>query len=399
MCQLIFVHLNNKNMNLITTELLAIRGANGVHDDGTGYMYQGKWNKSAMAADSITNLGEWMLHDVVGAYPIACHVRQATYGIAVSKENAHPFESKDYILMHNGTLIKAGEKKIVSQAKSWNTKIRDWEGGTDDVESDSKVFLEALQENTSKGKSFVDIFNETMSGFWGKFAFIIYHKKEKTYYVIKGKTAGLFIQCLKDEDGFIINTDKENLNKLHLTISDINQVINKTRLEFNAPMELEDNTIYKLDDKELVDVGKCKENIERDFAPAVEEKPKTNAIVPTTAKSDTEPSLSKDMAKFMNLHFLAPKDMGYIFELLMQKSLFSASDDDIELFVTKVIPEIKANNSIIKFLKKNLNRDVFPSAIYFKEEYGIKYPWFLNNQQDVVKAVKKYNTDSRVNVH
>ena len=403
MCQLIASNLNKKDLNLTAIHLLSHKGASSIHNDGFGFMYQGKFNKTKLAANIINNMGDWMQNIVNSNYPVFAHIRQASAGIPVTDENAHPFESKDFLLMHNGTLTKAGEKRPYAyNSRVWNSQKKDYEYAGPELVSDSKQFLEVLQKEYEKDSNFVNAFNKAMGGFWGKFAFLIYVKKEKTYYAIRGKSATLFISYLKDRSGFILNTERSNLVEISLMLDNINQIIRKERLVLLEPEFFELNTIWKLDGNAFVKVGDCNENDEKDFVKEVPKKKEQTSLVPFSKveeKRTVENQIKDDepdviVADFMIEHKLNPKDIALLFKTYIGKDITTALYGDMEFFIESVIPNLVPDVNVINFLKKNIKGN-FPIALYDKP-YGLEFPWMINNEQDIVKAVKRYNNSIRV---
>jgi len=401
MCQLCAVSLGRKDINIIATQLMHYKGS-FVHDDGFGFMYEGKFRKTEIEARKINNFGDYLNEYVKSNRPIFSHIRQATAGVTVSKDNAHPFESEDFILMHNGTLVKGGDKKpVVTAYKKYNSVTKKYDE-PEEIESDSKVFLEHLQSSfdASRDKNFVDVFNEAMSKFWGKFAFLIYAKKSKKYYAIRGRTAPLFISYQLDDGGdhigYLINTSKENIDECSTQISNINQAIRKERVNLKDPEPFELESINELMGTIFVKIGDCSENIEKDFEVEVEPK------VTPSSSTDTKylPEVVGDVVvescyvaitNFMLTHFLSPKDMEILFRIFMAVDMVSCSKTDMEEFVSQVIPKISISpkSGVRQFLYKNLKGAIFPYPIY--AESNLDYPWTLNSEEVIVAAVKKHN--------
>ena len=213
MCQLSFIHVPN-DLKLEKT-ILAIQfliNSRITHTDGWGFYSNAHIMKSKLNASLTSNLGELINIYVKEKEPIIAHVRAASTGTEVIKENAHPFETKDLILAHNGTL--SFRKK--EEEEKWEVLCKENKKYEDMI--DSEIFITLLQQDYEKKqkKSFPLVIKETMEKFYGKFAFLIYVKPEKKYYIIRGRTATLF-GCqilLKDSPiGIIINTEKHDLEK------------------------------------------------------------------------------------------------------------------------------------------------------------------------------------------
>lgn len=385
MCQLSVVNLQKRDLNLIADYLLSF-GESKYHSDGFGIMHGGVADKTQYAPKNLTNFGTFAGDVVKSHHIVLSHIRQASTGVDVCDENSHPFESDDFLLMHNGTLVRGGEKRKYSKQ-----------------ESDSKIFLEELQKQFNEKKKFVDAFNSAMEKFWGKFAFLIYVKKENSYYVCRGTTANLFIMNLLEDGkpvGYIINTDRTNLETAARMISNISQIIHKKGLNFSQATLLDHNSIFKLSASDIQKIGECKENEEKDFI-----------VEPVAVKRSHQPLFSDDkrnefavdensyiykISKFMLDNLFSPKDMALIFRIYMGTDFMGADKIELKLFADNVLPSLKnkGGNSTVKFLKKKFKTfPVFPVTLY--HEYGLEFPWTINPQQSIINAVNKFERDKK----
>lgn len=391
MCQLSVVNLNDRKLNQIADYLLSF-GESKFHGDGFGIMQLDRHTKTKIAPILTTNWGSFTDKIIKSSSPIYSHIRQASHGIEVCDENSHPFESESFLLMHNGTLIKTGETKSYAQGR----------------ESDSKIFLQELEKNYVELSDFVAAFNKTMSGFWGKFAFLIYAKKEKKNYIIRGLTAHLYKVDLIDDNknvlGFMINTDKENLERCALMISNISQILNKTDLKFSDAVVLQANSIFVHNENELTRLSDTKENEE---VKAIQKAHsydyseygwwgtnKNNKSVSDNKVDDTS-SLYK-ICTFQTRNYYSPRDMALIYSLYMGgRELLQATEEELKVFADKVLPRLtpKGGISTLRFLKNELKEyKCIPMLLY--TTYGLEYPWTINPQKDVISAVRKYNKDT-----
>ena len=182
MCQLCAVNLNNSALNSIFLSTQLTIDAIG-NQDGTGFITTekgGKINlwKSKLAADDIENLGSIIKDHVINSNPIIAHVRAASTGIKVERENAHPFVGKRFALAHNGRLYDKNEVVRDNQKKD-----------ADDtgIASDSLKFLSALELVAKENKSMtiVELLNKAMEEFKGKFAFLIYDSATEKHYAVR----------------------------------------------------------------------------------------------------------------------------------------------------------------------------------------------------------------------
>ena len=252
MCQLIFVNTRNKKLNQLLLLDLLYTDTREKNKDGFGFFgREFGIVKTDFTPENTINLGE-----LIGKldFPTIAHVRQTSY-INKSKEKAgnegknnHPFRSKDFILAHNGTLTP----------KDWN--IRTEYNKSNMI--DSEFFLKKLQENY--GGNFVDAIKKTTDMFYGKFAFLIYEKKNDKFYAVTGETAPLHISFVKENKGYIINTEEDSLKKVLILYKNQEKLLLNSSVEFKEPTKLEENSIFLLEKSGIKKIGSVEE--EKEYA-------------------------------------------------------------------------------------------------------------------------------------
>lgn len=387
MCQLTYSNLHDQDLNKLAVYCLSKIGS-ARHDDGCGFICEDNsiW-KSEIAANKILNLGEILNLNVQSNAPLPFHIRMATWGIEVKKENSHPFEGKHYILMHNGTLLPRNGEEPKDKTK----------------DSDSLKFLKTLDEYKDKKPdgAFPDIFNEAMSNFAGKFAFIIREKETNVDYIVRGKTAELWISYVKFNDepkGYVVNTSKETMKEAFDDFINIWDLFYAETVQFSEPKLIDLETIYVAEYNDVRKIGKTVE-----FTPKKEEK----AIVPATrgghsnwrgnnywdnydADADAKEILqmAKKVHTFLEDHCMALIDLQMMFMISAGLSVLEVTKEDIEFYENYVIPKISANKTIRARVKSILNGQYFPHDVYIK--YNLEYPWTVNDGDKVIKALEEY---------
>lgn len=241
---MILVHTKNPAVNKLIGMVLMTYDSYVHNRDGTGY-FNPKCgiNKTIIPACLITNFGIVLDEKELDNGPLMCHVRAASTQNKdlLTEEHVHPFESQHFVLQHNGTLIFKDKTK---EKEYENLKI-----------IDSEIFLLELEKNYT-GDVYADV-KKTVDLFYGKFAFMIYHKPEKSFYVIRGKTATLFKQriVINNEEGFVINTEIDTLEKGILLALNLLQLQGVSTELADKPEAVKGETAYKVEGINLLELG------------------------------------------------------------------------------------------------------------------------------------------------
>lgn len=390
MCQLTYANLHNSSLNSLMIYVLGRMGAGEKHDDGCGFICPDNsiW-KSQFAANNIINLGEIISQQIVDDKPIPFHVRWASYGIEVSKENSHPFDGKHFILMHNGTLLPRNGEEPKDKKK----------------DSDSLRFLNALDEqrDANKGGKFEDIFNKAMEQFAGKFAFIIREKETNIDYIIRGRTAELWISRLsfdKQSSGYIVNTSKETMKKAFLDAGNIWSLFFSEEIEFTEPVLLKQETIFIATNDTIEEIGTTKEAtpVKAEILTTKPQYPLTPRTRNNEWNNYSDSNNNKDVNKiiskavkiynYLNAHCMGLIDLQLMFMVSSGISLLEVTEEDLDAFIDYTIPKISASNKVKKEISRLLNGAIFPPDIY--QQFNLEYPWPVNDGQTVINSLKKY---------
>lgn len=243
MCQLTWMNLP-KSFLYTGLALQLVTNANRNNRDGWGiFTEQTGIVKSAEPASY--KLGATLAKENLST-PALGHVRlkSAAYRLLpVDITNSHPFEKKNIVLAHNGTLssdIFLDEKKI-----------------------DSEIFADALDEYLEKNKESVEVaLPKIMADFEGKFAFIIYDKRNKVWYAARGNSADLHVAyiSLNGRNYYVVNTDKDTLDMFCASYFLIaGSQGNAIYLRKDIAL-LPQESIFRLERDEVKKVGEIKEN-------------------------------------------------------------------------------------------------------------------------------------------
>lgn len=390
MCQLIYVNLHQLNLNRLAAFNLSYY-ASVDNKDGYGIYTAGRIYKTEIPPIKMGNLGTIIRDNIKSESPVMLHCRLASRGIAVKTENIHPFESKDLILMHNGTLYGLKEHPSDTREES--------------RESDSKEFLVSLQEEYGKEKNFVKALQTTMKERKGKFAFLIYNKIEKQFYAIRGRTADLHIAYVKfaGEErwrGYVILTKKLDLEVSLFNMSNMSQMLGGGELEYKIE-ELKQETIFKCEEFGVVECGSIPEtsayvttnsssrwdNYDDDGTwlrhpwvskQHVDNVPNQLPLPPykATLKSDQEYEDAFEVIyEWMTQNKIPIGFLETIFSEVFGIAFYQLQKEDLQTFIEYVIPQTKVPKKLRKWIEGN-SCPTLPPAFY--ERFQLQFPLGAN---------------------
>lgn len=414
MCQLTFINLRSKQLNRYMTWALLNANTATTHRDGCGVFHKnGGLVKSQQYPAQWVRLGTEINRIVVDASPVMAHVRQATltrgYRI-VSDATAHPFEKENIVLAHNGSLSFV------------DTKEEDDPRFAGKIDSESfAIILDDLITSFPE-KSFLECLQLAYNHFNGKFAFLIYNKKEGAHYIARGETAKLyksFIITRDKEDqpktvGYVINTDDLTLGPGAYTFSSGMQSLFGVYYGFTQPALLEENTLFKFKEGsfELDVVGKITETHKavttsvntytyEDFDYGYHNR--GGVIKPATQpiKKPVPPivELQAKIVEFMEEWELGIDSIDELFLLLLGNSILEVAETDLKTFVDRIIPELE------KEAKKqpNITREwrKVKNAAYMSEMdvyalYNLHFPYFFNKVERLREIRREQKQDEHI---
>ncbi len=406
MCELSLANFNKKELNLLWTINQAIINSSKVHQDGFGVFTPsgGVW-KMKIPPSMAVDFGIEVKKIVKNNEPVLSHVRMAslTNGVKkISEEYSHPFETDKLVLAHNGSL------SFKNYSKEFDKKYDNF--------IDSQIFLSRLDElYMPKDNTIQEALNKTMDEFEGKFAFLIYDKIFKKYYVVRGKSADLhyfniiLIKNCNDKTGekvgFVINTEKEDLMRgiLHFnTLISTLYGINIKILEC-IPEEIEKESIFLVDKTELLKVGTIKENDKVYYNRNVYDSTYNDGSYEGFYNWNRRPEINKnilDSSKLL-LDFMREYKISlfYVDEMFLNifgVPILGASNEDIDLFIKNIIPFMKTNTkpAIKKEWKRLLEYwDRSDLQIHTQTKFPVQFPYMLEtnvtNLRNIKREVKK----------
>lgn len=387
MCQLTYVNTGNKEINKLIIYLLSVSNSE-INRHGWGLLSGSSLFRTELQAAAVSDAGICINKVATTDAPIFGHTRFASRGV-VNLANVHPFDFKNVIGFHNGTLLFPGEVKETS----FNTT---------DVsrDTDSKQFFGLLDKELAKEADFVTAINNVMKPLQGKFAFLVRDKRNGKEYAVRGKTANLHIAdvVLVDKNkknkavytrlGYVINTEKTAFEKIGRILSNLSQLILDKMIVIDNIRELKTETIYELGD-EVIEVGKITEN------------PLLITTIPyqstystySTSKSNLI-TKCETISEWMEHEFLTPRDVEIIFNETMGINLYEVSEKDLDFFIQSVMPLYELSDKVVETLERLFISSLPPS---FFKDYGLQFPLssYKNKESKVISALNSFTSKER----
>ena len=372
MCQLTFCKFSTSAHTELYTTMSLISNTFVTHHDGWGIFGGGKVFKTYMNAQLTSDIGK-LVHDYhVEKSPIISHVRLSSIGTKVATENSHPFETDNFILMHNGTLGIKEEFKVQIEEikKKINAKI--------DI-IDSEIFTFALENEFNRVKDVPKALINTMSMFCGKFAFIIYCKPENVYYIVRGKTAELYFSVFsidKKTIGLVVNTEKSAFERTVHLFENLLQTIN-VNITHTDIAEIEKESIFRYQANKLIKVGEIKE-VEKETIPFYQWAGQKYQKKTFTESGVAESSMIKQVSDFMNLYYLSIEDVDKLLFFTIGKGILTVDKNDMKAFLHRIANRLtvkhKFRANILKILEET-KLSFIPISFYTK--YSYQFPYML----------------------
>lgn len=420
MCQLTFVDLGTVNLNRLALSTYGVLNSRTINNDGVGiFQFQKKTNeytifKTHLAPINITNWGDNVKETIETKDPAFMHVRNATYfGTSntkiVSDSKAHPFESKEFVLAHNGTL----ELRYLADERKYEK----------DELIDTEIFVKVLSKEF-KGITFSDALKKTMKKFYGKFAFLIFEKGSKDYYIVRGKEKVLHLVNIYEETGIdtkgeitkkhigvIINTDKDDLILgLQVFIQNARWIYNKKLFADEEVKLLDEETIFKYHNKELIKVGEIKEESRYGISTVVNKSNHSKwsktaleprqPLLPNNSNTETAETeidslflLGEELELYISEVGFTYRELDQLCFELFNKTHVELEIEELKTLIYNVLPILVERVSIKKVKIWNLITLAckgWPDLVY-EEHTQLSFPYMLNSFDVLVKVAKSYN--------
>jgi len=388
MCQLTLIHTNTTyNRNILIPQL--ILNAEDGNKDGVGFYSKETLWKDGISANTIINLGSIVKKHVINN-PVMGHVRlaSANNGVkTISRDYSHPFDGATTVLEHNGSL-----------------KLKDPKDLTDEETKgliDSQIFQLYLEKirDTSENKDIEYILPLVMNKFYGKFAFIIYDKLTKDFYVVRGKTADLqktdITIKVKDKinKGVVVNTSEKTLFINLLQIQNLLQLYG-VEFEFGDINALKPETIFLLKDDNLTEVGTIKENSYPVQSAAIIKSGRnynqTTYYSNFNSKNSLEEQEYKLVYDFLSENNLNVHEFDQIVFGLLGKSLLDIDDEDLDVIIYHIIPVIRERNNKVKIQLWDGIKKIHKTREFYEE---LQFPYMMNSGKQIKEIYGRLKND------
>lgn len=391
---------------------MGIINSRGIHNDGVGlFQYSSKddtynlW-KNEKAPAAMEGWGRILFETVQTNDPVLMHVRNATmHGSRnvkiISEEKSHPFDSKGLVLAHNGTLEL---REDVDKKRYEKEEL-----------IDSEIFLEELIKDYDPAKkNFAEAMKESMGRFYGKFAFMVFDKINRQYFMVRGKTKTLYRLNIIEKDsegkekyiGFVVNTEKEDLVfGVNLFIQNVKSILGRDLyIENDEYTEIDQETIFEFNGKDFSKIGEVKEvekylNVNAAAANRAynngkkEESPGEIPFGKTTGGDTSKLSVTLQDAvnfgislrEFMDKSGMTLEEVEFMSLEVFNKPLSELHIDEIDMMVTDFFPNLephitKPKKEIWKSIKDS-NLKYFVNSLQVYDEFEeIKFPYFTNTE-------------------
>jgi predicted glutamine amidotransferase len=372
MCQLTFCKINIPAQTEMFSILSLICNTFISHHDGWGIFGGGKIFKTHMNAQLTTDIGKIIEEYHVRTSPIISHVRLASFGTTISSDNSHPFETDNFVLAHNGTLVVKKKSEVtIDEIKKKNVTKADV--------IDSEIFTFALESEYAKVKDVPTALKNAMDMFCGKFAFMIYCKPENQYYIVRGKTAELCFTVFSREEtiiGIAVNTEKDSLNRTIHLFSNL-LLGSGIEVEYTPIEELNKETIYLYKASKLIKVGEIKES-EKETIPFSSNWDYSTVKKTTYKHSSIDIGVINKTINFMEEFYLSVDDIDRLLFFTVEKGILTIEESDMDDFLTKVIPRLTTSKHFRKDVGKLIEKYKFPFIPFdFYKENNHQYPYML----------------------
>lgn len=406
MCQLSFINSNDKELNKSILLNQYLVNTVNTHKDGWGFFHKefGVF-KTHLNPWITSNLADIIEKRIKNDEPILAHVRLATATNKVKEvctENSHPFETNDFVVAHNGSF----EGDILSE-KRFKDKI------------DSEIFTILLQEAYDKNPkmSIIKLLEEAYTkNLTGKFAFLIYFKPKDKFYVVRGRTASLYMSYVSSYNiktekekkiGFIINTEKNDIIRAFQFAEQNNLMKTELSYTITEPELLKLNTVFQVNKTGIREIGTLTQ-VEKVVTTPVyqnnrllngynhrEERNRRYNYSAYSAEDHDEILLN-----LYDSYGLSPEEIDLLFLEITGMPIVAASKEYFEIFEDMLDAYLVMHTDHKHNLWRKLTEFDYGQKLNCYEKYNLQFPYFVNevstlNNRWVLERAKKQEEEAK----
>ena len=206
--------------------------------DAFGYVSYPKNYIFKKKGEAYKHISKNDLQNVYNNNIVLGHTRFATTGSEKRNMNNHPFETRDFVMAHNGVIQNNTNFEFESNIKKKS-----------DIETDSVVIVKSIQEQFEKHKDVEMAIKETTKKLYGSYACWVLFKKTGSVFLFRHGNP-IEIAYNKEED-YVVFASEEEFYKFVEVKSSLKGF--KDTLSMG---EIEEDTVYRLTKKGLHNLGK-----------------------------------------------------------------------------------------------------------------------------------------------
>ena len=287
----------------------------GIKDDtipGELFKMSGDFDDFGSDKDGVINLDHTNL--------VLMHTRNSTQGSPDDNKNNHPFNTKDFILAHNGCIYN--DEDLIKEYKL-NT----------DIKCDSYVIVALIQYYYDKGENVKNAIKNALKEISGGFSCWLYHKEKGELYFFRNGKNPLEYYIDEERDILMFASESKYIVDTY-----------KTDVSITDTITSDEDKIYKLKGKQLIEIGEFE-------SPVITTTTRTNNLINRTNTSCSTIPYGSDYNVDKYDKMIAK--LVEFFEQFNSASTFHSIvfniDDDTNILVR--------SNSLNKLLKKYKYKD------------------------------------------
>ncbi len=192
------------------------------------YPKNGIYKVDSSVSDFLTKKKIWT--DIKRERVVLGHTRATTKGTEKTNHNNHPFETKDFVLAHNGVI--------------WNEEnLRKSQKIENEIETDSYIIIALIQKFYLETKNVVEAIKKTTALIRGSYACWLFHRKSGEVFLFR-KTNPIMLTYIRDWGSIVFASDMDFYKK-EVTSCKFEQELNFFTTLFNT-RKLKENIIYRI---------------------------------------------------------------------------------------------------------------------------------------------------------